>query len=110
MQTLSLTLPLILSTLASAPIETAIESVRTDRHLAGLDQTAYPNSPYLSPEELPQTIEVETCWQGFNDYYYFALIDGKIWYKPRFKRPAGAMEWRNDLEWKPFGLKGGLPG
>ncbi len=100
---------LILPALAGDALDAELALLREEQHLSGLDQSDYPQSPYASPEELPQTIEVETCWQGINDYYYFALVDGKIWYKPRFKRPAGAHEWRTDLEWKPFGLNGGLP-
>lgn len=105
-----ITLSMLLATgLAAAPLDDAVDQVREARRLAGLDQTAYPQSPYMTPAELPATVEVETCWQGFNDYYYFALVDGKIWYKPRHKRPAGSPEWRTELPWKPFGLNAGLP-
>jgi hypothetical protein len=103
-----LLLPLVLAANA-ASLDEALATLNNERHLAALDQTAYPESPYARPEELPSTIEVETCWQGFNDFYYFALISGKIWYKPRFKRPIGAPEWVLDLAWKPFGHNGGLP-
>lgn len=102
-------LTLMLTALASDALEAELARLHEDLRLASLDQTTYPESPYTSPEQLPRTIEVETCSQGFNDYYYFALVDGRIWYKPRFKRPAKDPEWSTDLEWKPFGLNGGLP-
>jgi hypothetical protein len=102
-------LALLLAVGQAAPLDVAVEQVRETQRLVALDQTAYPASPYATPAELPATVEVETCWQGFNDYYYFALVDGKIWYKPRHKRPAGSPEWRTDLPWKPFGLNDGLP-
>jgi hypothetical protein len=102
-------LTLILTAFASDALDAELATLRQEQWLSSLDQTDYPDSPYTSPDLLPQTVEVETCWQGFNDYYYFALVDGHIWYKPRFKRPALAHEWRTDLEWKPFGLNEGLP-
>ena len=100
---------LTLTASASEALDTELSRLDEERRLASLDQSVYPESPYTSADQLPATIEVETCSQAFNDYYYFALVDGRIWYKPRFKRPAKSPEWRTDLEWKPFGLDGGLP-
>ena len=99
----------MLTALAGDALDAELATVKEERRLSHLDGTDYPESPYTSPDLLPQTVEVETCFQGFNDYYYFALVDGAVWYKPRFKRPAKAHEWRTDLAWKPFGLNGGLP-
>jgi hypothetical protein len=95
--------------LAATPLEAALSELTEARWQASLDQTVYPDSPYRSERDLPPVIEVETSFQAFNDYYYFALVDGKVWYKPRFKRPAGEADWATELPWKPFGLRGGLP-
>ncbi|MCA9492512.1 MAG: hypothetical protein KC621_21410, partial [Myxococcales bacterium] len=87
----------------------ALAALREEARQATLDTSEYEASPYTSPEQLPPTIEIETDYQGFNDYYYFALVDGKLWFKPRFKRPAGAEEWATDLPWRPMGVRHGLP-
>ncbi|MCP4919729.1 MAG: hypothetical protein GY913_22745, partial [Proteobacteria bacterium] len=93
----------------AGPVEDRIEELRVEHHLASLDATDYPESPYETSADLPATLAMETSFQAWNDYYYFALVDGRVWYKPRFKRPAGEKEWVTDLPWKPFGVNGGLP-
>ena len=94
---------------ASPSVTGARTALMEERWEEGLEKTVYPESPYASGSELPATIEIETSYQAFNDYYYFALVDGRVWYKPRFKRPVGKPEWVTDYAWKPFGLNGGLP-
>ena len=93
--------------LAGEPV--SLEQLEEERWLSHLDATDYARSPYTSVAQLPASIEVEMPYQAFNDYYYFALVNGKIYYKPRHKRPAGEKEWVTDFEWKPFGLNEGLP-
>ncbi len=103
---------LLVAAAAAAPspeVQAALEALREERREASLDATAYPPSPYQSPAELPGVISVETSYQAFNDYYYFALVDGRLWYKPRLKRPLGEAEWETGLSWRPFGVSGGLP-
>ena len=95
--------------LLAGPLEEEVELVRAGAWEASLEGTDYAPSPYASPQELPKTLEIETHYQGFNDYYYYALVDGKIWYKPRFKRPAGEPEIATDLPWKLLGHNDGLP-
>ncbi len=95
--------------LLAGPLDDELKTVCREAWIASLDATAYPPSPYLGPHELPATIEIETSYQAFNDYYYFALVDGKIWYKPRFKRPAGEPEIGTKLPWKLLGHDEGLP-
>ncbi|MCK6522219.1 hypothetical protein L6R49_12335 [Myxococcota bacterium] len=90
-------------------VERALEELRESERLATLDATVYPASPYTSPADLPPVLEVERPYQGFNDWYYFALVDGKVWFKPRVKRRAGLDEVVVDLPWKPFGHRDGLP-
>ncbi len=98
-------LPLALAGDPSPALADALEA----RRVASLDATVYEESPYTSPDLLPDVIEIERSYQVFNDYYYFALVDGRVWYKPRFKRPAGEDEWVTDWDWKPFGVNEGLP-
>lgn len=95
--------------LFAGPLEDELDAVARGHWIASLDATAYPASPYDSPEELPRSLEIETSYQGFNDYYYFALVDGAVWYKPRFKRIAGEPEIATDLAWKMLGHNDGLP-
>jgi len=101
-------LTLIPLALAGDPSPALAELLET-RRVEALDATVYEESPYTSPDMLPPVIEIERSYQGFNDYYYFALVDGRIFYKPRFKRPAGEPEWVTDWDWKPFGANDGLP-
>ncbi|MEY3211304.1 MAG: hypothetical protein RIT28_1785, partial [Pseudomonadota bacterium] len=84
-------------------VELALEAFDEAQRLATLDATVYAPSPYTSPEDLPPVLEVERPYQGFNDWYYFALVDGKVWFKPRVKRRAGLDELVVDLPWRPFG-------
>lgn len=88
-------LPLLLAAALAAPPD--------------LDATDYPASPYLSAADLPVTLAIETSYQAFNDHYYFALVDARVWYKPRFKRPIGEPDFEIAYDWRPFGHKGGLP-
>lgn len=90
-------------------VELELSRQRAAQAAGALDQTVYAPSPYQRPEDLPPVLEVERPYQAFNDWYYFALVDGKVWYKPRIKRPTGEPEVAVDLPWKPFGLRGGLP-
>ena len=90
-------------------VDLALEAVREAEALAALDATVYPASPYTSPEDLPPVLEVERPYQGFNDWYYFALVNGKVWFKPRVKRRAGLEELVVELPWRPFGHRDGLP-
>ena len=90
-------------------VDLALEAVREAEARAALDATVYPASPYTSPEDLPPVLEVERPYQGFNDWYYFALVNGKVWFKPRVKRRAGLEELVVDLPWRPFGHRDGLP-
>ncbi|MED5374374.1 MAG: hypothetical protein VX899_25370 [Myxococcota bacterium] len=103
--------------LASAPslagpnpaLEADLQTLQAQRWQDSLDSTEYAASPYQSAADLPPVLEVETAFQAFNDYYYFALVDGRLYYKPRFKRPAGEPDWVTDLPWKLLGHGGGLP-
>jgi hypothetical protein len=91
-------------------VQAELERIQQDRHAAELDGSEYAESPYERPQDLPLTVEIETHYQAFNDYYYFALVDGRVYYKPRFKRGAGQPEWRlEQYAWKPLGHNGGLP-
>ena len=104
-------LSLVLSTALAAPspVDVAQESLRASMEVQHRDATIYTPSPYASVEDLPPVIEVERSYQGWNDFYYFALVDGRLYYKPRFKRPAMSEEWVTELAWKPLGLNNGLP-
>ncbi|MCB9742563.1 MAG: hypothetical protein H6740_08190 [Alphaproteobacteria bacterium] len=102
-------LPEALAELPPGAVADALAVLEAEAWEATLETTVYPESPYATPEELPATLEIETPYQSFNDYYQFALVDGKLWFKPRFKRPAGAEEWVTDLPWRPFGVRHGLP-
>lgn len=66
---------------AKAPgaVDTALDQLRDARWQAGLDASVYPESPYRTPEDLPPSFEVERPYQAFNDWYYFAIVDGKVW-------------------------------
>lgn len=109
MNTLYTLLMLSLTSPMAADLDQQVEELRQAQWEQSLDATDYAPSPYTSPEQLPSVLAVETHYQGFNDYYYFALVDGRIYYKPRFKRPNGEADWDVDLPWKPFGHNGGLP-
>ena len=93
----------------AGPVEDRVQELEAAHWLESLDATDYGESPYETVADLPATLALETHYQGFNDYYYFALVDGRVWYKPRFKRPNADNEWVTDLPWKPFGHNGGLP-
>lgn len=91
------------------PVEARLAVLQQERAQAALDATDYAPSPYETSADLPAILGIETHYQGWNDYYWFALVDGRVWYKPRFKRPTGQKDWVTDLPWKPFGPNGGLP-
>ena len=109
MNSLSALLMLCLTSPMAADLDREVEALRQAQWDASLDATDYAPSPYTRVEQLPSVLAIETHYQGFNDYYYFALVDGRIYYKPRFKRPGGQADWEVELPWKPFGHNGGLP-
>src|SRR5690349_6531622 len=47
---------------------------------------------------LPETIHLKTSERTFNNRYDFALVDGRIWFKPRKQASSGA--------WKLLGPQG----
>jgi hypothetical protein len=42
-------------------LEAELAAVEAERWAQGLDASAYPESPYTSPELLPQAMEIESC-------------------------------------------------
>jgi len=54
------------------------------------------------PDNLPDMVKIKTPAQTFNRYYYFALKDGRIFYRPNTETTG------KNGDWKPF-LKTGLP-
>ncbi len=76
-------------------------------------------SPYDSPDDLPDVVYIRTPYQTFNNHHYFALVGGRIWEKDRSKTATGEPEvvsaggWHlmeeTGLPWRPGKVRREVP-
>ena len=64
-------------------------------------------SPYTSVDQLPDAVRIKTFYQGYNNFNYFALVDGKLYGKERVFAEPGQLEVVTEGGWTLF--EGGLP-
>lgn len=64
-------------------------------------------SPYTTVDQLPDVVRIKTFYQGYNNFHYFALVDGKLYGKERIFAEPGELEVVTEGGWELF--EGGLP-
>ena len=64
-------------------------------------------SPYTTADQLPDVVRIKTFYQGYNNFNYFALVDGKLYGKERVFAAPGQIEVVTEGGWDLF--EGGLP-